>query len=130
MDAGLCCGTTAMEEKMLKAVEGRLESLLEGSGEMHYKKDQVIFYEGHYPHGFFVLRQGEITMSRTTIQGETEDLTIPAKKVFGLFHLVTNTPHCATAHAKTSVVVSFVPKSSVLEILSGFSSRGPGEEPA
>ena len=117
MEPNLCCGTTAWEKKILKEVENHLEELLAKSGEMHYKKGQVIFYEGHYGYGFFVLREGDIALSRVTIQGGIEDLTAPSKKIFGLFHLVTNTPHCATAHAVTNSIVSFVPKSTVLEFL-------------
>lgn len=113
----ICCGTHPWEEKILKAVLGAVDSLVEKGGEVHFQKGHVIFYEGHHPPGFYLLIRGEVTLSRMTIKGERENFANPQKRYFGLFHLLTHTPHCAMATAKTDCQMIFIPKSVVLDFL-------------
>jgi len=115
----ICCGVSPLEKKLLKEVQEHVSDLLPQGGLMHFKKGHAIFYEGHHPLGFYVLKKGEIVLSRTTMEDRKEDLPNGSQELFGLFHLLTNTPHCATATAQNDVEVFFVPKSVVLDFLKG-----------
>lgn len=116
-DEDICCGISPWEKDILGAVLDHVDSLASLGGEVHFQKDHVIFYDGHHPFGFYILKKGEVFLSRTTVFGLREDFTNPKKKLYGLFHLLTHTPHCAMAVAKTDVAMIFVPKSVVIEFL-------------
>lgn len=118
---GLCCPTTVGEKTLIEKVLGHLPQLTAHAGEVHYKKGQVLFYEGHYPCGLFVLQSGEIWFSKISLWGKTEERKSGEKNLLGVHHLITNTPHCITAQAKTNVVVLFIPKATVLDFLLHFS---------
>ncbi|OGQ05833.1 MAG: hypothetical protein A2W61_06885 [Deltaproteobacteria bacterium RIFCSPLOWO2_01_44_7] len=116
----ICCGVTPWEQKVTKEVQIHLDDLIPQGGVMHFKKGHVIFYEGHHTYGFYTLKKGEIALSRVGMEGKNEHLPISAgyrNGLFGLFHLLTNTPHCATATAKTDVEIFFVPKSVIIDFL-------------
>lgn len=117
MTQDICCGVTAEEEKMLREVLNQWEKLLPQGGIMHFKKGHVLFYEGHNALGFYILKKGQMMLSRIAMDGKREPLQTFEGELFGLFHLLTNTPHCATATAKSDVEVFFVPKSVVLDFL-------------
>lgn len=113
----ICCGLHPSEEKILKAVVDHADVLARLGGEVHFQKGHALFYEGLHPLGFYILKSGEVALSRMTIRGEREDLSNPQKKCYGLFHLLTHTPHCAMGTAKTDCKMIFVPKAVVLEFL-------------
>lgn len=117
MDKDICCLPTPSEKTALIEIAGRLEDLLPQAGEIHYKKGHVIFYEGHHPYGFYILKKGEIILSRIAMNGARENLSYRTEGPLGLFHLITNTPHCATATAHNNVELLFIPKSVVLDFL-------------
>lgn len=119
MRTDACCCLSPSEEKSAHLLEKRMDEILSKGGSIHFKKGQVLFYEGHYPYGFFVLVKGDIELSRVTMGGARESL-FQKERVLNLFHLITNTPHCATATAKTNVEVLFVPKTTVLEFLAQY----------
>lgn len=113
----LCCGVTPWERKMIELVLSHVNTLTALGGEVRFQKGHAIFYEGHLPYGFYVLKKGSVGLSRVTLTGLREDLTNEGKDVFGLFHLLTNTPHCAMGTAKSDVQMVFVPKAAVLDFL-------------
>lgn len=110
----VCCKITEKEKKVLEEILKQMSEILSQNDPLHYKKGHIIFYEGHNPLGFYFLKKGEIALSRTGLQEDQEIISTFNNGPFGLFHLLTNTPHCATATAKTNVEVFFVPKSVVL----------------
>lgn len=113
----ICCGVHPQEMKLLSAVLGNIEKLVAQGGEIHFHKGQVVFYEGHHPLGFYFIKEGKVVLSRINIKGERQDFSNQQKEIYGLFHLLTHTPHCAMAMAKTDLKMIFVPKSVVLEFL-------------
>lgn len=113
----ICCGILPYEEKILEAVVDHADALAHLGGEVHFQKGHALFYEGHHPLGFYILKSGEVALSRLTIRGERKNLSNPQKRLFGLFHLLTHTPHCAMAVAKIDCKMIFVPKAVVLEFL-------------
>lgn len=117
MSQDACCFVAGGEEKWMGKVREHLDALIQKSGEVHYKKGQILFYEGHYPHGFFVVKKGEVSLFQTTLFGNHKDLESTQDNVLGLYHLITNTTHCATAQATTNVIVTFIPKSLVIDFL-------------
>lgn len=118
MNRDVCCNMTTWEKNTLKRIEEQVEDLCAQGGKVQYHKGHVIFYEGHIPYGIYLLKSGKIQLTRTNMEGRKENLSEAETTLLGLFHLITNTPHCATAQAKTDVEVLFIPKSAVLESLS------------
>ena len=48
-----------------------LADLVQAEERMDYKAGQMIFYEGHYPYGVYVLRKGRIRLfTKKDIEGE------------------------------------------------------------
>ena len=72
---------------------------------LHFKKGQVLFYEGHLPFGFFLLNKG------TVLPPPMEDKTL------GLLHLLSGTPYCSTCTAASDIEVLFFPKTLVFSHL-------------
>lgn len=117
MEKDNCCVLTQSEKDEIKNLEKNLDTIATCGGVVHYQKSHIIFYEGHIPYGFYILKRGEVQLSRTTMAGNKVALPDNSKNIFGLFHLITNTPYCATAQAKSDAEMIFVPKSVVLEFL-------------
>lgn len=74
-----------------------------------FQKGQVLFYEGHIPFGFFVIKEGKVGFSSGKSQNET------VEQVVGIQNVLSETPYSATCTAQTLVRAVFVPKSTVLD---------------
>ncbi len=83
------------------AVKRQLRKWLKGGEVLHFKKGQVLFYEGHQPFGFFLISEGAV------VPTPLED------KTMGLFHLLTDTPYCSTCTAASDLSALFFPKAFV-----------------
>ncbi len=112
-----CCFLTAQEKEEIQNIEKHLSVITAKGSPVRYQKGHVIFYEGHSPAGFYILKKGDVQLNRTNMEGTKVILPQEADKIFGLFHLLTNTAYCATAQAKTDAEVLFIPKSVVLDFL-------------
>lgn len=117
MEKDICCRVSAVEIETIQNVKRNLKTISAQGGVVCFQKDHVLFYEGHASCGFYILRKGEIELFRTDMQGQKVVLPSGDHSVFGLFHLITNIPYCATARAQTDAETLFVPKSAVLEFL-------------
>ena len=90
-------------EKYKKLVQ-QLEKHLPQEEEVEFKKEQVLFYEGHLPCGVFVLLKGQTSP--------------PAKdKFLGLTELLADKPYSETVTATTDVCVALISKSEVFSFL-------------
>jgi CRP-like cAMP-binding protein len=75
-----------------------------------FKKGQVLFKEGFYPKGIYILRKGKVKLFQTEKNGKDNVVYIYRKgDYFGYRPLLCNEPHPASASAIDNVVVFFLP---------------------
>lgn len=117
MEKDTCCGISPIEMEEIEKIQKNMKAISALGGLIHFHREHVVFYEGHAPYGFYIIKKGDIQLSRTNMQGQKVFLPSNGQKIFGLFHLITNTPFCSTAQAKTDSEILFIPKSVVLEFL-------------
>src|SRR5690348_8844900 len=80
-----------------------------------YKKGQVLFKEGAYSKGIYILRKGKVKIFKSNQQGFESIVYIYRKgDYFGYRPLLGNDPHPVTAAAMDNVVVSFLPKEAFM----------------
>lgn len=72
-----------------------------------FQKGQVLFYEGHVPSGFFVIKEGKVGFS------SRELLSDAAEPVVGIQNVLLDIPYSATCTAQTLVRAVFVSKSAI-----------------
>lgn len=92
---------------------------------LRYSRGQTIFYAGHQPFGFFLIRKGEISFKK---EGETEiDSNCGAycddRQLLGLSHLLTNKPYCKSCTAEGKIEVIFFPKSIICKFVRDLKER-------
>lgn len=112
-----CCVISGREEKIYESIKDHLEEIKSQGENLSYAKGQVVFYEGHSPFGFFLLKKGEVVLSSEV---DSPGLVGGRKKhdnFLGLVHLVSDTPYCTTCKAMGDVEVVFYPKSVLLAFL-------------
>lgn len=96
------------------------ENLLRHGQEMTLGKDQVLFYEGHYPYGLFVILEGEVVFTKEGIScGENHFWQSPRGRVIGFDPLVEQTPSCCTSRATQDCRVVFISKTQLLPFFEG-----------
>lgn len=74
-----------------------------------YRKDQVLFYEGHIPYGLFIIKEGNISLSSGGIKSENA----AHSSVVGFQHVLDQSPYCSTCTAVTEVKAVFLSKAVV-----------------
>jgi len=108
-----CCPPNPKEEKMYAHICDSLKQLIHDGNPVHYRKGQIIFYEGHHPCGFYFLKKGEVSLKESTV-GKKPKLHSTKDKLLGLMHLLSDTPYCSTCTAEDDVDTIFIPKAIVL----------------
>ena len=84
-----------------------------------YKKRQVIFYEGHRPHGIFVVCQGRIKTYKTDNKGHQLTTRIADQgDILGYRPLLAGEPYAATAEAMTDSCLAYIPEAVFKEFIS------------
>jgi CRP/FNR family transcriptional regulator, polysaccharide utilization system transcription regulator len=96
-----------------------LESLDDHKNCGMYKKGQVIFNTGSYPHGLFCVKSGKIKIYRTGDEGK-EQIVRLAKDgdILGYRALLSGDRYSSSAEAIEDAQICFIPKSSFLGLLS------------
>ncbi|HYG52384.1 MAG TPA: Crp/Fnr family transcriptional regulator [Flavobacteriales bacterium] len=85
---------------------------------MEIKKDRVLFREGNYSRGIYILRKGKIKMFQLNKSGEEQIIYIYRKgEILGYRPLLSHEVHAVSATALDDCVISFIPKKYFLEIL-------------
>lgn len=83
-----------------------------------YKKGQVLFKEGFYSKGVYILRKGKVKLFQTERNGKDNVVYIYKKgDYFGYRPLLCDEPHPAGASALDNVVVLFLPQSVFFTLL-------------
>ncbi|MGZ3861685.1 MAG: Crp/Fnr family transcriptional regulator [Bacteroidia bacterium] len=83
-----------------------------------YKKGQVLFKEGFYSKGVYILRKGKVKLYQVEKTGKSNVVYIYRKgDYFGYRPLLCDEPHPASASAIDGVVVLFLPQLVFLSLL-------------
>lgn len=92
----------------------KLSSDLEGAEErLQYKAGQVIFYEGHYPYGVYILRKGRVRLFTKAVDGEARLLKIvEPEQILGEEAYRSGRPFGYSAEAETDVAIGFVSRTA------------------
>lgn len=107
-----------MNKKVISTLTEHWSDLLEGSQEMTFSRNQVLFYEGHYPYGLFVLVSGEVSFTKNGQPCRGSHLwKSPKGEVIGVESLTSDAPSCCTSTAVQDSKVLFIPKSRLLPFL-------------
>lgn len=90
----------------------------EDKGNNFYKKGQVIFYEGNYPHGLYCIYKGKVKISKLGEEGKEQIVRISGNAdTVGYRSLLCNEPYKATATALEDSHVCYLSKKKFFEIL-------------
>ena len=85
-----------------------------------FKPGQILFKEGTYSRGIYIVKKGKIKIFQTNGEGKESIVYLYRKNdYFGYRPLVGDDPHPTSAAAVDNVVVSFIPAESFLELLEG-----------
>lgn len=112
----ICCSASKTDKARYCQIKRKLTYLISKGSLIHFKKGQVLFYEGHLPCGFYLLKKGEVSLFHTCTNGPSKEDS-EQDRLLGLVHLLSNTPNCFTCRAEDNVQVIFFPKVLVLEFL-------------
>ena len=84
-----------------------------------YKKRQVIFYEGHRPHGIFVVCQGRVKTFKTDNKGHQLTTRIANQgDILGYRPLLAGEAFAATAEAMADSCLAYIPEAAFREFIS------------
>jgi len=82
-----------------------------------YKKGQVLFKEGTFSKGIYIVKKGKIKIYKSNQEGYESIVYIYKKgEYFGYRPLLGNDPHPVSAAAMDNVVVGFLPKEVFLSL--------------
>src|SRR6188768_4159811 len=83
-----------------------------------YKPGQLLYKEGTYSRGVFIVKKGKIKIFQTNAEGRENIVYLYRKNdYFGYRPLLGHEPHPTSAAAVDNVVVSFIPAETFLELL-------------
>lgn len=114
MQSSHCCRPSPKQEKAYNRLRDSLDQLINDGNPVHYRKGQVIFYEGHHPCGFYLLKEGRVSLKESAA-GTRPKIHPTEDKLLGLVHLLSETPYCSTCTAEEDVDVVFIPKTAVMQ---------------
>ena len=94
---------------------------------MAFGEGQVLFYDGHYPYGLFVILEGEVGFAKEGVPCSGDHFwESPRGRVIGLDSFVKGTSSCCTSRATRRCRVVFISKTQLLPFLA-FSHKDPKE---
>jgi CRP-like cAMP-binding protein len=80
-----------------------------------FKKDQVLFKEGSYSKGIYIVKKGKVKIFKSNQEGRESIVYIYKKgDFFGYRPLLGDDPHPVSAAAIDNVVITFLPKDDFL----------------
>lgn len=85
---------------------------------MEVKKDKVIFKEGYYSKGVYILRKGKVKIAQLNRDGEEQIAYIYNKdEIMGYRPLLCTEVHPVTATTLEDCVISFIPEKYFIQVL-------------
>lgn len=98
--------------------EAHLHQIDRAKTRNHYKKNQIIFYEGNHPYGLYCIASGKIKIFKVDEQGHQQIVRLAgAGDILGYRCLLSNESYSATAEAIEDADVCFMDKSTFLHLL-------------
>lgn len=83
-----------------------------------YKKGQVIFYEGNYPHGVFCISKGKVKVHKLGDEGKDQIVRLAKPgSVLGYRALLSGEKYNASATTLEDAVICFIPKDAFMKLL-------------
>lgn len=115
-ECGLCkdrntCFFTELKDKDFEAFKAARISNV-------YKKRQVVFYEGHMPHGLFIVCRGRVKVFKSDHRGHQLTMRIAGTgDLLGYRALIARQPYSATAEALEEATLSYVDETAFRSLL-------------
>lgn len=92
--------------------------LKQAMNRMEIKKGKVVYREGVFSKGAYILRKGKVKIYQTNKDGKEQIAYIYRKgEIMGYRPLLCEEPHPVSAVALEDCIVSFIPQKSFLEVL-------------
>lgn len=97
-----------------------MEVVMNSLTRKEFKKGQVLFKEGSYSRGVYIVKKGKIKIYQTNAEGKESIVYLYRKgDYFGYRPLLADEPHPVSAAAVDPVVVSFIPREIFNKVLGG-----------
>lgn len=95
-----------------------LEKLEEEKGCSAYKKGQVVFNSGSYPHGLFCIREGKVKVFQVGDEGKEQIVRLAkAGDILGYRAILSGDKYSSSAEALDDAKICFIPKKSFLSLI-------------
>ncbi|KAB2880109.1 Crp/Fnr family transcriptional regulator [bacterium] len=83
-----------------------------------YKKDQIIFYEGHVATGLYCINKGRVKVYKMNHEGKQQIIRLAKEgDIIGYSSMITGDAYSSSAEALEDALVCFIPKSVFLNIV-------------
>jgi len=87
-----------------------------------YKKGDVIFQEGTYPHGVFCVRSGKIKILKHGLEGKDQLIRFSkGGDLIGYRALLSGEPYSSSAVCLDETLICFIPKDIIIHLISQYS---------
>lgn len=85
---------------------------------IHYKKGELIFQEGSFPHGVHCIHQGKIKLFKAGVEGREQIIRFAkAGDLIGYRALLSGEPYSSSAGCLEDVTVCFIPKETLMAFI-------------
>lgn len=109
----------------MRIVESQWEAIKQKSQALHFKKDQVLFYEEHMPYGIYLIESGSFIFSKEgQVCNLDHEILVKKDRVLGLKTLLEEATNEYTCTAASECDVFFISKTQVLHCFDE-KSKGP-----
>lgn len=83
-----------------------------------YKRDQIIFYEGHVATGLYCINKGKVKIYKMNHEGKQQIIRLAKQgDIIGYSSMITGEAYSSSAEALEDALVCFIPKSVFLNIV-------------
>lgn len=83
-----------------------------------YKRDQIIFYEGHTATGLYCINKGKVKIYKMNHEGKQQIIRLAKEgDIIGYSSMITGEVYSSSAEALEDALVCFIPKSIFLTIV-------------
>ena len=115
----LCHSCESKFDSIFSALKpAELEQLAQNKCGNIYKKDQVVFYEGHIATGLYCINKGRVKIYKANHEGKQQIIRLAKEgDVIGYASMITGEAYSCSAEALEDAMVCFIPKNVFLGIV-------------
>lgn len=115
----LCHNCESKFDSIFSALKpGELEKVAQNKCGNIYKKDQVIFYEGHIATGLYCINKGRVKIYKANHEGKQQIIRLAKDgDVIGYASMITGEAYSSSAEALEDAMVCFIPKNVFLGVI-------------